>query len=133
MNLNKGDHIKVSRGMYYHHGIYIGNFRVIHYSNDESKFKRCITNSSLEEFCCGGAVSVVRHKSVFSADDIAKRALSKLGELGYNVFSNNCEHFCRWCTENRPKSNQVRWGVGMVCGAYVLHLACKQRIKNLKS
>lgn len=29
-----GDHISVDRGLYYHHGIYVGKGKVVHYDND---------------------------------------------------------------------------------------------------
>jgi len=32
--MKRGDHIKVSRGLYSHHGIFAGNGQVIHYSGE---------------------------------------------------------------------------------------------------
>ena len=33
----------------------------------------------------------------FSKDEIIANAKEKLGESGYNLFLNNCEHFATWC------------------------------------
>src|SRR6202008_2859745 len=36
-----------------------------------------------------------------------ERAESKVGQSGYRLFSNNCEHFATWCVHDRTKSAQV--------------------------
>jgi hypothetical protein len=37
-------------------------------------------------------------------------ARSRLGEHGYRLFSNNCEHSCSWCIASDSRSQQVdRW------------------------
>jgi hypothetical protein len=38
---------------------------------------------------------------------ILKRAISRLGEKGYNLVFNNCEHFKNWVLHNESKSKQV--------------------------
>jgi hypothetical protein len=40
-------------------------------------------------------------------EDIVRRARSRLGEHGYDVLKNNCEHFCSWCQVGESRSTQV--------------------------
>ena len=47
-----------------------------------------------------------RHEP-YSRQSIVRRALSKIGSAGYNVFSRNCEHFANWCRYGREISRQV--------------------------
>lgn len=39
--------------------------------------------------------------------DIINIAISKLGEGGYDIVYNNCEHFVNYCIFNTKKSDQV--------------------------
>jgi len=41
-------------------------------------------------------------------DEVVQRACSRLGEAKYNPFTNNCEHFARWCKTGCAQSGQVR-------------------------
>ena len=38
---------------------------------------------------------------------IVKRALSRLGNIGYNMLWSNCEHFASWCRYGMAWSEQV--------------------------
>ncbi|WP_317856346.1 lecithin retinol acyltransferase family protein [Chakrabartyella piscis] len=94
---NIGDHLLVSRTGYTHHGIYIGGEEVIHYLLD------CVTRSSLSEFANGSKIRILRDfdsPASYAPDEIVSRAKSRLYEDSYSVFSNNCEHFARWCRCN---------------------------------
>ena len=44
----------------------------------------------------------------YSEQEIVKRAKSKLGEQGYNILFQNCEHFVTWCRYGKESSQQVR-------------------------
>lgn len=46
-----------------------------------------------------------------SPETTISQAESKLGDTGYHLVTNNCEHFATWCCTGRPVSEQVR-GVG---------------------
>jgi hypothetical protein len=35
------------------------------------------------------------------------RARSRLGENRYDIFRNNCEHFCEWCLSGVSRSRQL--------------------------
>ena len=48
------------------------------------------------------------HKfSPFSGDIVAARALSQVGEGEYNIMTNNCEHFAKWCKYGARRSQQA--------------------------
>ena len=106
MELKAGDHIKADYGMYYHHGIYVGDGQVIAYSKENNK---SVALTSLDEFAQGHAIIKVEHDDAkFSRDEVVDRAYSRLGEDDYNLVFNNCEHFANWCVTGNAKSDQVR-------------------------
>ena len=39
-------------------------------------------------------------KAKYSENEIVRRAYSRIGEKGYYLIFNNCEHFARWCIPN---------------------------------
>ena len=44
---------------------------------------------------------------LYSGDEAIERARSKLGQGGYNLALNNCEHFAVWCRTGVKYSSQV--------------------------
>lgn len=106
-----GDHLVVNKGLYTHHGIYLGKDKVIHYaglSNDPSADGSRIQTTFLQNFSQGRKVRIRRHdKALYKGDEVVERAFSRLGENKYNLVFNNCEHFVNWCFEGINFSNQV--------------------------
>ncbi|MCQ1060769.1 lecithin retinol acyltransferase family protein [Photobacterium sp. ZSDE20] len=110
MTMYKGDHLVSDRTGYDHHGIYMGDGKVIHYSGFGSSLdKGAIEVTSLEDFTNGNGCKVVEHfvESSYDADVRIDRALSRLGEEGYNLLWNNCESFVNWVFYDINVSNQV--------------------------
>jgi len=111
--LHPGSHLSVSRGFYDHHGIYIGNNQVIHYSGFAEAFnKGSIEQTTLENFLGGrDQFTVVNYPSntvIYTNQQIIDRAYRCLGENDYNLVFNNCEHFACWCVTGEKRSEQVR-------------------------
>jgi len=105
----KGDHIRVRRFGYWHHGIDCGDGTVIHYSGEPFKRKgSAVMRTPYTEFARGRVVEVVEHAGAFHPDYVLNRAMDRLGEDTYCVFRNNCEHFARWCKTGVKESRQVR-------------------------
>lgn len=109
MDLMMGDHLKVSRGFYTHHGIYIGGGQVIHYSGLADGLQSGpVSKVTLKEFMGGSQVKKVVYKNPkYSGMKAVARAKSRLGENLYDVHSNNCEHFCCWAITGNHTSKQV--------------------------
>lgn len=104
-----GDHLKSSRGFYSHHGLYVGDEVVVHYSGLSDGIQSGpIEEVSLKEFCNGKGFEVIPHADRrYSRAESAKRARTRLGEEAYSVTGNNCEHFVNWCIDGNHTSGQV--------------------------
>ena len=105
-----GDHIYVHRGLYWHHGIYVGNNLSIHFDGEPggNLGDARIKEVSLEQFAKGGIPKRLEHKNArYSNTETVKRARLRLGEDGYSLIKNNCEHFAYWCRTGRHHSPQV--------------------------
>lgn len=49
---------------------------------------------------------------LYTPEETVKRAESRLGESGYNLICNNCEHFAIWCKTGVHESHQVSELIG---------------------
>ena len=116
-----GHHYKVDRGLYSHHGIFIGEGNFIHYATHQddgielvellgvdSDLKK-IHVAEVRKFVGDGHLEEVHYENdnVYPPLKVVARALGKEGEDGYNLWSNNCEHFARWCKIAKTESLQV--------------------------
>ena len=113
-----GDQIRVNRGLYFHHGIYVSDDEVIQYASPKgsevSPDTALIISTSLSTFLKDGDVEVRVYdgdelKRVRSKEEIVDFAKSKIGTgLGeYDIINNNCEHFSNYCAFGIKRSNQV--------------------------
>jgi Lecithin retinol acyltransferase len=104
-----GAHLMTRRCGYIHHGIYVGTGRVVHYSAVAwSLIGRPVEEVSLTRFCRGRTVWIrARAQDAYDPAEIVRRARSRLGEDQYRLLTNNCEHFCEWCTRGQHHSTQV--------------------------
>ncbi|HQV23964.1 MAG TPA: lecithin retinol acyltransferase family protein, partial [Agitococcus sp.] len=127
-NLEPGTHIKVSRNIYDHHGIYVGDDRVIHYSGlANSLEKGSIEETSLEDFLgTKNKIEIVNYQTdkSYSTSEVVDRAYSRLGEDDYNLIFNNCEHFACWCVTGCSHSQQVTAAMSTV--TYVIYYHTKK-------
>ena len=116
--LRPGEHIAVYRSYYYHHGIYIGNGKVIDFSLEGVKKK------SYADFKEGYKVYAVDHDH-HSLEENIERAYDALTEekKSYNLLTNNCEHFATRVATGKQESLQVDRayvGVGTVLGGLAI-------------
>ncbi len=106
--LTIGSHLISRRAGYTHHGIYVGDDRVIHYSGlADGLDSGPVEESDIRTFAGKKGFAVKTYKQSFPQQEIVHRAESRLGEDLYDVFSNNCEHFCLWCIVGDHRSAQV--------------------------
>ena len=95
-------HLASARGLYTHHGLYVGDGRVIHYAGPfRALFRGKVEEVSLQDFARGRRIGVLRGATRFTDAEIVRRARLRLGERRYRLLSNNCEHFCEWCLRGR--------------------------------
>lgn len=114
-----GDHIRVQRydGLYAHHGIYVSDEEVIHFTgtDDDSilDWSKCkVIQTDLERFLNGGVLEVKVYTEeelddLYTPAQIVQYARFCLGDTGYHLLFNNCEHFANACTLGQYRSQQV--------------------------
>jgi Lecithin retinol acyltransferase len=104
-----GAHIVTPRRGYTHHGIYVGEGRVVQYGGFSRGLRRGpVEEVSLSQFALGREIRVRSEESrYFDPKEVICRARLRLGENRYHPLKNNCEHFCEWCVRGEPRSYQV--------------------------
>ncbi|MEM5294338.1 lecithin retinol acyltransferase family protein [Burkholderia sp. JPY481] len=109
IDLPIGAHLVTQRNGYEHHGIYVGNGRVVHYSGFAgSAHPGPVEEVELSRFAAGHAMSVrATPSAIYVGAEAVRRARSRLGENRYRLLTNNCEHFCAWCLLGESRSEQV--------------------------
>jgi len=114
--LAPGAHLVTRRRGYDHHGIYVGDGRVVHYGGLARSWCRGpVEEVSLERFAAGRSVRVKPAADArFGSTEIIARARSRLGEDRYRIASNNCEHFCEWCIHGEARSEQIERVLGLL-------------------
>lgn len=154
--LEEGDMIEFPRGAYSHWAVYIGCGQVVHLAgNEDDGLKNNITSGNF--FTVSGVrfnKALVKIDDFFQVADrskakknngkdrklspsdketIKERALSKLGEIGYNILWKNCEHFASWCRYGEEWSEQatsfIKWsGIAtLAVGAIALISGSRRR------
>jgi len=135
-----GDHLFVECGGYSHHGIYMGQGQVIHFDSTVGRKLLGTLNGAppriceipIEEFAGKKTLHTrTYHENALPTKQSLERARSRLGERGYHLFENNCEHFAVWCKTGHGKSTQIdaakkaaRFGAaGMAIGSAVIRSA----------
>mmetsp|Transcript_89530 Transcript_89530/g.252266 ORF Transcript_89530/g.252266 Transcript_89530/m.252266 type:complete len:204 (+) Transcript_89530:50-661(+) len=108
LDFRPGDHIQRRRLGYDHHAIFLrwvtaSEADVVHHPRGKRLELRGKVRQEVKDV---SKYTLVQRPS--DPDTTLRRALSKVGEDGYNVFSSNCEHFAEWCATGQPRSRQVR-------------------------
>lgn len=124
--MSRGDHLVLKGSIagipYEHHGIDMGDGTVIHLAPAEgaritlrdSEGRFSVRRSSAQEFAQDRPVYVVTHQQPLHPDEITSRAVSMLGQTGYNLLNGNCEHFAMYCVTGNASSRQVEMGQAAV-------------------
>ena len=120
-----GDLLVFPRSLgYRHYAVNVGDDEIVHVTSFGGLNSLNIVDGIAGQVCCTNPnVAVVKKekfKDVYKKGDkvyveercdgalsraeIVMRALSKVGEKGYNVLWQNCEHFARWCCYGEAKS-----------------------------
>ncbi len=123
-----GAHVVTSRTGYTHHGIHIGDGKVVHYAGLSRGWRRGpVEEVSIAEFSRGRPLRVRSHLNPrFDRDEVIERARSRLGEDRYLILSNNCEHFCEWCVCGESRCRQIELQYALLAALRFLRLPARQ-------
>jgi len=112
-DLKVADHIKWKRSRVYDHHAIVDfvnrdKIRVIEYGsgNEEYSIGKLVVRRR--------TVSDIKEMYKYDYDnsdvphEVLQRARSRLGERKYNLCTNNCEHFARWCKTGQGYCTQIR-------------------------
>ena len=113
-----GDIVRVEAGQFYHYGIYVTDDEIIQFGPTpdaaHSLLDRDIRvcTSDVGGFLKGGflevaSFSLAERLKAASPKEVVERARREIGEGGYDVLSNNCEHFVNNCVFGKKTSEQV--------------------------
>ena len=104
-----GSHVVTPRRGYLHHGIYVGDGKVVHYAGlCEGLHRGPVEEVALARFARGRPIWIRSGVApAFDPQETVRRARSRVGENRYRLLTNNCEHFCEWCLRGKPRSHQV--------------------------
>ncbi len=115
--LKPGDHIRVKHMSFYHHGLYEGDGMVIHFAGPTTEqlvdpAQVTVRRDTLEHFSSGRNIEVRKYTL---KEKLTRRAPGKaiqaardaLGEKGYDIIYNNCEHFVNRCVFGKAFSTQI--------------------------
>ena len=152
-----GDMIRVSIGSVKHYGVFISEQEIIQFGPppvaltavDDSKICVCVTTA--KEFSCGNIIerAILDKKESrlrLKPQETIRIARSRIGEKGYSLLHNNCEHFAYECVFGIKKSTQEeeardRWRNRPVIDLYVAqlpqqrndcHFPCKNRKYSMR-
>ena len=108
-----GDMIRTKVSFYYHYGIYASDAEVIQFGLPDNtgipQEEICVNATDIYGFLRGGMLEtaeLTRQEKAKRArpDAILERARARLGETGYDILHNNCEHFANDCMFGAPAS-----------------------------
>lgn len=108
--MSRGDHLRVYRGYYWHHGIDLGDDEVMHFDGEpKAKSDARICRTSLQEFIGNSDTIEELDRKCYTAhpDVVVKRAYRLEGSSDYNLLANNCEHFALYCKTGGQRSEQI--------------------------
>jgi DNA-binding winged helix-turn-helix (wHTH) protein/TolB-like protein len=107
--LPEGAHLVTPRRTYQHHGIYVGDGKVVHYAGlHHGLRRRPVEEVTIDEFAKGHPIQLLTGTgSAFASHEVVERARSRMGENEWRLLTNNCEHFCEWCVRGEARSYQV--------------------------
>ena len=83
------------------------NFNVCNFPEHPLNLPAVRTKSPLAKILQFVRVLKLMDYHLYSGDEAVERARSKLGQGGYNLALNNCEHFAVWCRTGVKDSSQV--------------------------
>ena len=111
-----GDIVRTKYSFYHHYGIFVDTETVIQFGLPDGPSRPAeeirVLKSDVYTFLSGGEIEVgipepSEMRRMRSPTDIVKEAQKQLGEGGYNIIHNNCEHFVNRCAFGEDHSSFV--------------------------
>lgn len=111
-----GQIIRTKVSFYYHYGIFVSEDEIIQFGLPTDPQKEAaqikVLVSDISTFLGGGQVETAvldanEKRTVRKNADIVKIARSRIGEGGYDILHNNCEHFVNDCAFGKAESSFV--------------------------
>lgn len=133
-----GDIVRVRLGSVYHYGIFVSEDEVIQFGLPPTAGNRAkegevkVLATDIDVFACGCIVERAcldrseQRRRIPPSETVA-RARARLGEGGYNLIHNNCEHFVNECVFGESRCTQEedvrsRWLNRPICDVYVARI-----------
>ncbi len=130
-----GDMVRIRLGGLYHYGIFVSEDEVIQFGLPPTAENRAaegevkVIATDIDTFACGCIVETAvpdrsERRRRLSPDKTVGRARARLGEGGYNIIHNNCEHFVNECVFGEAHCSQAddvrkRWLNRPICDVYL--------------
>ncbi len=106
-----GDELRVDRGFYRHHALYVGEGVVVQFGGRiKDKPHASVHYASVTDFAKGGRVEVMEHDGL-DRDAAVERAewlVANPPPTTYHVLGYNYEHVARWCATGRIECGQAK-------------------------
>jgi hypothetical protein len=112
-----GDIIRTKVSFYYHYGIFVDEQRIIQFGLPDDPLRSAdqikVLTSDIQAFLQGGEIEVAvpdaaTRRQMRRPEEIVEIARKRLGEGGYDILHNNCEHFVNDCAFGQPHSSFVQ-------------------------
>ena len=113
----RGDMVRVKLGEIYHYGIYVSDEEIVQFGLPPTSLFRnektvTVCSTDAETFLAGGFLEVgesekTERKNRKTPDETVAAARARLGEKGYHILYNNCEHFAYECAFGQKYCSQV--------------------------
>ncbi len=112
-----GDLIRTKVSFYHHYGIFVSEEEVIQFGLPDDPMRAAdqikVLTSDIAAFLQGGDIEVAQpdaheRKTMRTPEEIVALARQRLGEGGYDILHNNCEHFVNDCAFGTPTSSFVQ-------------------------
>ena len=133
-----GDMVRINLGGVYHYGIFVSENEVIQFGlpptaeNRAKEGEPAILATDIDTFACGCIVETARPdraelKKRLPYEETVRRARARIGETGYNIIHNNCEHFVYECVFGEARCTQEedvrkRWLNRPICDVYLARI-----------
>ena len=134
-----GDMIRIRLGSVYHFGVFVSEDEVIQFGlpptaeNRAKEGEVVVIATDIDVFACGCIIEVacfdkgeLRRRN--SPEKTVELARARLGEGGYNLIHNNCEHFANECVFGESRCSQEeemrrRFRSRPICDVYLTRVA----------